>query len=87
MKADVTGLEPNRWCKFHIVKGYHTEDYYQPMKEIERLIQEEHLKKYVNIDSSHGPDKSNSHGRDNTESLGPAKMDESSQGNGRKGVR
>lgn len=46
-KANVMGIKSGRWCKFHRFKGHHIEDYYQLKKEFERLIQEEHLKKYM----------------------------------------
>lgn len=54
-KASVLGYELGRWCKFHRVKGHHTEDCYQLKKKIDSLIQEGHLKKYVKGDSSHSP--------------------------------
>lgn len=63
-KANVLRHEPRRWCKFHKVHGHHAEDCYQLKKEIERLIQEERLKKYVKGDFSHVLDKSNLRGRD-----------------------
>lgn len=45
-KLDAMGPEPNKWCKFHKLKGLHTWIFYQ-LKEMEHLIQENHLKKYV----------------------------------------
>lgn len=57
-KANVMGPKLGRWCKFYRVKGHHTEDYYPLKKEIERLIQDEHLNKYVKSNSYHGLDKS-----------------------------
>lgn len=41
------GDEPNKWCKYHKVKGHHTDDYNQVKREIKCLIQEGHLIKYV----------------------------------------
>lgn len=60
-KAGVMGSGPGRWCKFHMVKGHQTEDCHYLKKEIERLIQEGHLKKYVKSASSRSLDKSSSH--------------------------
>lgn len=37
-------VEPSRQCKFHKVKGNHTKACYRLKKEIERIIQEGHLK-------------------------------------------
>lgn len=68
-KEDVMGYELGRWCKFHRVNGNHIEECYQLKKEIERLIQEGHLKKYVKGDFSHSKDKYNSQKRDNVGSL------------------
>lgn len=63
-KADVMGSEWGRWCNFHMVKGHHTEDFYQLKKEIETLIHEGHLRKYVKGNSSHSSDKFNLRGWD-----------------------
>lgn len=46
-KEEVIGPEPEKWCKFHKVKGHHTKECYQLMKEIERLIQKGYIKEYV----------------------------------------
>lgn len=46
-KESVMGSKPGRWFKFHRLKGHHIEDYYELKKDIERLIHDEHLKKYV----------------------------------------
>lgn len=78
----VMGPEPGRWCKFYKVKGHHTEDRYQLKKEIKRLIHEGHLKNYVKKDSSRGPDKSISRGRDDVGSYEPNKMDETPKDEG-----
>lgn len=59
-KEDAMAHKPGRWCKFYRVKRHHIEDCYQLYKEINRLIQEGHLRKYVKGDYSHGSDKSNS---------------------------
>lgn len=67
-KADVIRHEHGWWCKFHKVKGHHTEDYYELKKEIEHLIHEGHLKKYVKGDSSQRERE-----RDNARSSGPRK--------------
>lgn len=45
-----------------------------------------YLKKYVNGNSSYGPDKSNSHMQDDTRSPRSAEANETSQGEGSKGV-
>lgn len=73
------GLELGRWCKFHKVKGYHTKDFYQLKKEIECLIQEGHLKKYIKGDSSQGSGGTNSRSRDDTRNPGPIKGNEQSK--------
>lgn len=46
-KLNIIGPEPNRWCKFHKLKGHYTENYYHLNKEIEHPIQKSDLKKYV----------------------------------------
>lgn len=51
-----------KWYRFHNVKGHHTKDYYQLKKEIKRLIQESHLKKYVKGDFFQRPGKASSRG-------------------------
>lgn len=81
------GSEPRRWCKLHRVKGHHTEDFYQLKKEIEWLIQEGHLKKYVKHDSCCSSDKSDLYGRDYTGSPMPNKTKDASQGEDNKHTR
>lgn len=63
-KEDVMGYETERWCKFHIVKGCHTEDCYHLKKEIENLIQEGNLKKYMKGDPSNPIERHNPRGRE-----------------------
>lgn len=46
-KSYIIWHETTRWCTFHNVKGNHAEYFYQLKKEIEHLIQEVYLKKYV----------------------------------------
>lgn len=53
-KVYVMVPEPGRWCKFHKVKGSHTEECCQLKKKIERMIQEEHLKMYAKETSPQG---------------------------------
>lgn len=56
--------EPNSWCKFFKFNGLHIEDCFQLKKEIDRLIQEGHLKKYVKRSLGGGSRGSSSQGRD-----------------------
>lgn len=63
-KAYVMGLEPNSWCKFRKFKGNDTNDCYQLKKEIQRMIQEGNLKKYVKGGFARGLFECNSQGRD-----------------------
>lgn len=86
-KANVMGYEPGMWCKFPRVKGHRTKNCYQFKKEIERLIQEGYLKKYMKGDSSHELNKYNSRGRDDVGSPKPNKVIEASQGEDSKVVR
>lgn len=51
-QAEVMRSKPRRWYNLHTVKEYHIDDCYQLNKEIEKLIQKEHLKKYVKVDPS-----------------------------------
>lgn len=45
-------LNPTDGANSKKVKRYHTKDYYQLKKEMECLIEEGHLKKYVKGDST-----------------------------------
>lgn len=72
-KAYAIGPKPGRWCKFHKVKGYHNEDFYKLKKEIECIIQEGHLKKYIKVEFSQRPNRVNSRGSDSLGSLVPVK--------------
>lgn len=76
------GTKPKRWCEFHIVKGNHTEDCYQLKNEIERLIQEKNLKKYVKSDSSLLSNNSNLRRREDDGSTKPKKTKEIPNGEG-----
>lgn len=66
-KVDVSG--PGRWCKIHKVKRHHTKDCYHLKKEIEHLIQEGRLEKYVKDEPSQRTGRDSSHRRDDTKSL------------------
>lgn len=48
--SEIMEFEPERWCKFHRVKGHHTDDCYQLNKEIKKLIHDGCLKKYIKGD-------------------------------------
>lgn len=52
LRSEIMGFEPKWWCKLHRIKGHYTNNYYQLKKEIEKLIQEGHHKKYVKRDPS-----------------------------------
>lgn len=79
LEVGIMGPEPGRWCKFHKIKGHHTEDRYQLKKDIERLIHEERLSKYVKGDHPQGSYRSNSRGRDNEGSTKSRRGKESSK--------
>lgn len=63
-KEDIIGLEPNSWCKFYKDYRHHTEDCSRLKKEIERLIHEGHLNKYVKHSLGGGSKVSSYQGRD-----------------------
>lgn len=63
-KWDLTGNKPKKWCKYHKVKGHHSDDCHQFMNEIEHLIQEEDLRRYVQGTSYSSKTRTRPYGRD-----------------------
>lgn len=84
LKDAVMGLKPGRRCKFPRVKVHLIEDFYQLRKEIEKLIHERHLKKYVKGNSSNPVERSSSHGQESSKSPESYKTKETSQSEGSK---
>lgn len=47
MKSLAETWNKYKWCKFHKDHGYDTEDFIQLKKEIEKLLDEGHLREYI----------------------------------------
>lgn len=68
-KTDTMGPELNSWCKYHKIRVHHTNDFYQLKKQIKWLMEEGHLKNYVNEGSQHVVRSSKTQGHDHLRSL------------------
>lgn len=86
LKQDVMRPESDRWCQFHRVKGHNAKDYYKLKKDINRLIEEGHLQKYIEEGSSKELGMITSHERDYTGIPKPRKGKELSKEKGDKVV-
>lgn len=68
LKYETMRHDPSRWCKYYKIKGHRTYDCYQLKNEIEHLIQEGHIRKYIQGGSHKSWDGSKSKGKDPPES-------------------
>jgi len=49
-RTDHMGTDPEAWCKYHRIRGHTTDNCWQLKKEIEKLIQDGKLKRYVRVE-------------------------------------
>lgn len=49
MRSLVNARSRDKWCRFHNNHGHNTEHYIQLKREIEKLLEQRHLKEYVRV--------------------------------------
>lgn len=49
MRSPVGARSKDKWCKFHKDHGYNTEDCVQLKREVERLLEQSHLKEFIRV--------------------------------------
>ncbi|XP_021625009.1 uncharacterized protein LOC110624201 [Manihot esculenta] len=55
MKEEANRRDPNKYCQYHRTHGHDTNDYYQLINEIERLIKRGHFRNFVKMPEGQRP--------------------------------